>query len=98
MNRQKLTDLRNNIARDVRVTWQDANLAYERLSVKQELREQASLALDLAQARYNLGLGSIVEFSEAELHKTESDIADTDARYQYRLSQILLACVTGTQK
>jgi outer membrane protein len=79
VNRQRLTDLRNNIARDVRVTWQDTNRAYERLSVTQELREQASLALDLAQARYNLGLGSIVEFSEAELQKTESDIADTDA-------------------
>jgi hypothetical protein len=34
---------------------QNANLAYERLSVTQELREQASFALDLAQARYNLG-------------------------------------------
>jgi outer membrane protein len=98
VNRQKLTDLRNNIARDVRVTWLDTNRAYERLSVTQELREQASLALDLAQARYNLGLGSIVEFSEAELQKTESDIADTDARYQYRLSQILLAYVTGMQR
>lgn len=32
-------------------------------------REQAGLALDLAQARYNLGLGSIVEFSQAELQK-----------------------------
>lgn len=91
VNRQKLTDLRNNIARDVRNSWQDTNRAYERLSVTQQLREQASLALDLAQARYNLGLGSIVEFSQAELQKTEADIADTDAEYQYRLSQILLA-------
>src|SRR5712664_3208954 len=31
---------------------------------------------------------SIVEFSQAELQKTEADIADTDARYQYRLTQI----------
>jgi outer membrane protein len=91
VNRQKLTELRNNIARDVRVSWQDTNRAYERLSVTQQLREQAGLALDLAQARYNLGLGSIVEFSQAELAKTEADIADTDATYQYRLTQIVLA-------
>jgi outer membrane protein len=91
VNRQKLSDLRNNIARDVRNSWQDSNRAYERLSVTQQLREQASLALDLAQARYNLGLGSIVEFSQAQLQKTEADIADTDARYQYRLTQIVLA-------
>jgi outer membrane protein len=91
VNRQKLAGLRNNIARDVRTSWQDTNRAYERLSVTQQLREQAGLALDLAQSRYNLGLGSIVEFSQAELQKTEADIADTDARYQYRLTQIVLA-------
>jgi outer membrane protein len=98
VNRQKLMDLRNNIARDVRISWQDSNRAYERLSVTQQLREEASLALDLAQARYTLGLGSIVEFSQAELQKTEADIADTDARYQYRLTQFVLAYTMGTPK
>jgi outer membrane protein len=98
VSRQKLTDLRNNIARDVRNSWQDTNRAYERLSVTQQLREQASLALDLAQARYNLGLGSIVEFSQAQLQKTEADIADTDAKYQYRLTQIVLAYTIASPK
>jgi outer membrane protein len=98
VNRQKLADLRNNIARDVRTSWQDTNRAYERLSVTQQLREQAGLALDLAQSRYNLGLGSIVEFSQAELGKTEADIADTDAKYQYRLTQIVLAYSISSPK
>jgi outer membrane protein len=98
LNRQKLTDLRNSIARDVRISWQDTNRAYERLSVTQQLREQASLAFDLAQSRYNLGLGSIVEFSQAELQKTEADIADTDAKYQYRLTQIVLAYTISAPK
>jgi outer membrane protein len=89
--RQRLMALRNNIARDVRNTWQDSNRAFERLAVTRQLREQANLALDLAQQRYNLGLSSIVEFSQAELGKTEADIADTDAKYQYRLAQIVLA-------
>jgi outer membrane protein len=80
--RQKLTDLRNNIARDVRTSWQQTTQAYERLSVTQQLTEQASLARDLAQERYNLGLGSMGEFSQAELGKTEADIANTDAAYQ----------------
>jgi outer membrane protein len=98
VNRQRLADLRNNIARDVRTSWQDTNRAFERLSVTQQLREQAGLALDLAQSRYNLGLGSIVEFSQAELQKTEADIADTDARYQYRLTQIVLAYTISAPK
>ena len=95
-SRQRLMDLRNNIARDVRIAWQDTNRAYERLSVTRQLLEQANLALDLAQQRYNLGLGSIVELSQAQLGKTEADIAGTDARYQYRLSQIALAYTTAT--
>jgi outer membrane protein len=98
VNRQRLADLRNNVARDVRISWQDTARAYERLSVTQQLREQASLAFDLAQARYNLGLGSIVEFSQAELQKTEADIADTDAKYQYRLTQIVLDYAIGAPK
>jgi len=97
-DRQKLLDSRNNIARDVRNAWQDSRRAFERLSVTQQLREQASLALDLAQARYNLGLGSIVEFTQAELQKTEADIEDTDAKYQYRLTQIVLTFTIAAPK
>jgi outer membrane protein len=97
-DRQKLLDTRNNIARDVRNAWQDSRRAFERLSVTQQLREQATLALDLAQARYNLGLGSIVEFTQAELQKTEADIEDTDAKYQYRLTQIVLTFTIAAPK
>ena len=90
-NRQRLRDLEDSISRDVRVSWQNTNRAYERLSVTQQLREQADLARELSQARYNLGLGSIVELTQAELQKTEADIADADATYQYRLTQMVLA-------
>ncbi|HWZ25210.1 MAG TPA: TolC family protein [Verrucomicrobiae bacterium] len=98
INRQKLSDTRNNIARDVRNAWQDSRRAFERLSVTQQLRQQANLALNLAQARYNLGLGSIVEFTQAELQKTAADIEDTDAKYQYRLTQIVLAFTMSAPK
>ena len=54
--KQKFADSRNNIARDVRTSWQQTNQAYERLSVTQQLSEQANLALNLAQSRYNLGI------------------------------------------
>jgi len=98
VQRQKLIDARDNIARDVRSAWEDSRRAYERLSVTQQLREQANLGLDLAQARYNLGLGSIVEFTQAELQKTEADIADADAQYQYRLTVIVLAYTIASPK
>ena len=95
ISRKRLQGFQDNLARDVRDAWQDSNSSFERLSVTQQLREQADLALDLAQSRYNLGLSSIIEFSQAELQKTEANIADTDAKYRYRLSEIVLAYATG---
>ncbi len=94
-SRQRLMNLQNNVARDVRTSWQASRNAYDRLDVTKQLSDQANLALRLAQARYNLGLSSIIEFSQAELDKTEADITDTDARYQYRLSQIVMAFTLG---
>jgi len=96
LNRQKLAGFAQH-CRDVRTSWQDTR-AYSVSRSQQQLREQAGLAFDLAQSRYNLGLGSIVEFSQAELQKTEADIADTDAKYQYRLTQIVLAYTISAPK
>jgi outer membrane protein len=98
VKRKKLQDMEDNVARDVRNSWLDTQKAYARLSVTQQLLEQANLALELAQARYKLGLSSIVEFSQAELQKTDADLQDTDARYQYRLTQIMLAYQMGERR
>jgi outer membrane protein len=96
--RQRLLDERNNVARDVRTAWQQSQQAFERLGVTQQLREQANLGMNLAQSRYDLGLSSIVELGQAELAKTEADIADTDAQYQYRLTRLILAFTIGAPK
>ena len=98
IKRKKLQDLEDNLARDVRNSWLDTQKAFARLTVTQQLLEQANLALELAQARYKLGLSSIVEFSQAELQKTDADLQDTDAKYQYRLTQILLAYQMGERR
>jgi outer membrane protein len=92
---KKLQDLQDNVARDVRNGWLETQNAYERLSVTAQLKQQADLALELAEARYKLGLGTIVEFSQAELQKTDADIQDTDAHYRYSVSQIVLAYDMG---
>lgn len=84
--RQRLADLRNRISRDVRTSWLNANTAYDRVNVSQQLLAQANLALDLAQTRYKLGLGSIVELSQAQLQQTQADIGNAQAGYEYRLA------------
>lgn len=87
---QQVRDLRDRIARDVRVTWLQSNTAYQRVSVTAQLLQQANLALDLAQTRYKLGLSSIVELSQAQLQQTDAQIGNTNARYEYltRLSEL----------
>jgi len=95
VKRKRLQDLQDNVARDVRNGWLDTQKAFERLSVTQQLREQAQLSLELADARYKLGLATIVEYSQAELQQTDAQLQDTDAHYQYILSQLALAYEMG---
>jgi len=83
---ERLADLRNTIARDVRNSWLNANTAYQRMDVTRQLLDQANLALDLAQTRYKLGLGSIVELSQAQLQQTQAQISSAQAGYDYRLA------------
>jgi outer membrane protein len=64
--RQRLTELRNRISRDVRTSWLTANTAFDRVTVSEQLLAQANLALDLAQTRYKLGLSSIVGPASAD--------------------------------
>jgi outer membrane protein len=85
-----LRDIRASIARDVRTSWLNAKTAYDRLAVSQQLLDQANLALNLAQARYKLGLGSIVELSQAQLQQTQAQISDVGAGYDYRLALAVL--------
>jgi outer membrane protein len=86
----RLLDLRNRISRDVRTSWLNANAAYERVAVTQQLLDQANLALDLAQTRYRMGLSSIVELSQAELQQTQAQIGNAQAGYDYRLALAIL--------
>jgi outer membrane protein len=87
---ERLRDVRDSIARDVRNSWLNAKTAYDRLAVSQQLLDQANLALSLAQARYKLGLGSIVELSQAQLQQTQAQIGSVGAGYDYRLALAIL--------
>jgi outer membrane protein len=90
-------DLRARIARDVRTAWLSANAAYQRMSVTAELAKQADLSLNLAQSRYHLGLGSIVELSQAQLQQTDAAISNVNAQYQYRFALSALDFEIGMQ-
>jgi outer membrane protein len=71
------------IVRDVRMAWADARDAYLQIAVTQRLVDQANVAMRLAQARYDAGLGSIVELNQAELNQTSALITAASARFDY---------------
>jgi outer membrane protein len=92
---ERSRDLRDQIVRDVRTSWLAASTAYQRVSVTAELLKQANVALSLARTRYQLGLSSIVELSQAQLQQTDAAIGNTNAQYQYRLALAMLNYQTG---
>jgi len=89
-------DLRDQIVRDIRTSWLSANTAFQRVAVTSELLKEANLALDLAKTRYQMGLSSIVELSQAQYQQTDAAIGNTNAQYQYRLALATLNYQTGT--
>jgi outer membrane protein len=94
---EQVRDLRDRIARDVRITWLQANTAFQRVSVTAQLLQQANLALDLAQTRYKLGLSSMVELSQAQLQQTDAQIGNSNARYAYLTELSRLQYQTGRE-
>ena len=92
---QNASDLANRIARDVKVAYLNASTAFERVGLTAQLLEQARLALDLAQSRYDLGLSSIIELSQAQLNLTSAQIVSASAKYDYQSQRAILAFETG---
>jgi outer membrane protein len=92
---ENANDLQNRVIRDVRVAWLTAKTAFDRMGLTRQLLEQAKISLDLAQTRYDLGLGNIVELSTAQLNVTSAQIADASALYEFQTQRILVDYQTG---
>jgi outer membrane protein len=93
---ERTRNLRDQIVRDVRTAWLQANTAYRRIAVTAELLAQASMGLNLAQTRYQLGLSSIVELTQAQLQQTSAAIDKVNAQYEYELALATLDYQIGT--
>ncbi len=92
---ENVRNLRDAIARDVRTAVLNAQTAYQRIAVTKQLLDQANFALDLASARYKIGLSGIVEISQAQLNQTQAEIDNTNARYSYETALAVLRYEIG---
>jgi outer membrane protein len=88
-------DLALRISRDVQVAWLEANTTFRRLDVTARLVAQANEALRLAQARYNIGLSSIVELTQAQFSQTSALIGAASAKFDYLSRRAQLDYETG---
>jgi outer membrane protein len=92
---QHLRDLQLQVTRDVRVAWASVTTAFQRLDVTAQYVREAALALDLAQGRYNLGLSSIVELTQAQLNVTRAEVENLGAKYDYQSQYAALQYAMG---
>ena len=92
---QRARDLQNRISRDVQTAWENSRTAYEAIDATAQLLSQANLALDLAQGRYNLGLASIVELTQAQLGQTQAEVENLSAKYEYQEAYSALQYTVG---
>ncbi len=92
---EQVRNLRDNIARDVRTAVLNAQIAFQRIGVTQELLNQANTALELAQARYKVGLSGIVDLTQAQLAQTEAEIDVANARFAYQTALAVVKYQTG---
>jgi outer membrane protein len=92
---EQVRNLRDSVARDVRIAVLNAQAAFQRIGVSQQLLDQANTALDLAQARYEVGLSGIVDLTQAQLAQTQAEISVANARYAYQTSLAEVKFQTG---
>jgi outer membrane protein len=70
--------------------------AGERILASQKLLEQAEENLQLAEARYNSGIGSAIEITDARTVLCNSSITNIQALFDYNSSLVLLQWSMGT--
>ena len=91
-----LSDTENNFIRDVRLAWLEAEHALLRQGLTASLLANANATLELAQVRFAHGLSSIVELNQAELSQVTAELANTSAKYDYRVRREILDFQTGS--
>jgi outer membrane protein len=91
-----LRDLEDNIIRDVRISWLNAQNAFDRYQITGQLLQTAKRSLQLAQARYDAGTSSIVELNQAQLNEISAEISYATTRYEYMIQRSALSFQTGS--
>jgi outer membrane protein len=83
------------VIREVRLASLEVVQSQEALGLSRSLAASAEIALQLAQARFDQGLSSIVELNQADLNRTRAEIGVATAAFDLRLRADALDYAVG---
>lgn len=92
---EQVRNMRDDIARDVRTSVLNAQIAFQKIGVTKQLLDEANTSLELAQARYKVGLSGIVDLTQSQLAQTQAEIDYANARYAYQQALAMITYQTG---
>ena len=93
--RYAIEDLEQRVWLDVKSAYLELQTAVDRIHQAEATLAASSGQLELADKRYNAGLGNIIELTDAERFYIEDDAAYVDALYGYSVAKATLDRVTG---
>ncbi len=93
--RYSIEDLELRVWLDVKSSYLELQTAVQRIHQAEATLAASSGQLELADKRYNAGLGNIIELTDAERFYIQDDAAYVDALYAYSVAKATLDRVTG---
>ncbi|HEY6298624.1 MAG TPA: TolC family protein, partial [Candidatus Binatus sp.] len=93
--RYAIEDLEQRVWLDVKSAYLQLQTSVERIHQAEATLAASSGQLELADKRYNAGLGNIIELTDAERFYIQDDAAYVDALYGYSVAKATLDRVTG---
>jgi len=89
------TSIEQALTQQVTNAYLDTVTFAQQIKLGEEVVKTAQEAVQLAKQRYKLGLGSIVEVTQAELGLTAAQTQLAEAQYDYKIAEVTLAYASG---
>jgi len=93
---ETVQETENLIAKDVEVALLNSRNSFDKIGVTASLLANSEQAYDLAEAKYKLGVTSLVEFSQAQLAKLQAQINNVSAVYEYQIHRLIFDFQIGS--
>ena len=89
------TNIEQALTQQVTNSYLDTISFAQQIKLGEEQVKTSQEALNLAKQRYKLGLGSIVEVTQAEVGLTAAQTKLAEAQYDYKIAEVTLAYAAG---